>query len=49
MKIVRAIQDGDEIAAAQYMLLHVPVGSTGFSEFLATVPMSFFEQDSPHP
>lgn len=49
LKIARAIQDGDEIAAAQYMLLHVPVGSTGFSEFLATVPMSFFEQDSPHP
>jgi DNA-binding GntR family transcriptional regulator len=48
LKIVRAIQDGDEMAASQAMLLHVPVGSTGFSEFLATVPMSFFELDEPN-
>ena len=48
LKIARAIQDGDELAASQFMLLHVPVGSTGFSEFLATVPMNFFEQDPPH-
>lgn len=46
LKIARAIQEGDEVAAAHHMLLHVPVGSTGFSEFLATVPMNFFEQDS---
>jgi hypothetical protein len=26
------------------MLVHVPAGSTGFSEFLATVPQSFFDQ-----
>ena len=38
-KIARAIQDGDEAAAAHAMLLHVPSGSTGFSEFLARVPM----------
>ena len=45
LKIARAIQAGDEVAAMQAMLLHVPAGSTGFSEFLATVPQSFFEQD----
>ncbi len=41
--IARAIQSGDEARAAHTMLAHVPAGSTGFSEFLATVPMSFFE------
>lgn len=46
LKIARAIQAGDEAQAAQAMLLHVPAGSTGFSEFLATVPMSFFEADA---
>lgn len=46
LKIARAIQAGDEAAAAQAMQLHVPVGSTGFSEFLATVPMHFFEADA---
>lgn len=46
LKIARAIQSGDEAAAAQAMQLHVPVGSTGFSEFLATVPMNFFEADA---
>jgi len=45
LRIARAIQAGDEAAAAQTMLLHVPVGSTGFSEFLAMVPTSFFEAD----
>jgi len=43
--IARAIQAGDEAAAAQAMMRHVPAGSTGFSEFLATVPMSFFESE----
>ena len=46
LKIARAIQEGDEAAAAQAMLLHVPTGSTGFSEFLARMPMSFFEAES---
>lgn len=46
LKIARAIQAGDEAGAAQAMQLHVPVGSTGFSEFLATVPMHFFEADT---
>jgi DNA-binding GntR family transcriptional regulator len=45
-KIARAIQAGDEALAAETMLLHVPAGTTGFSEFLAKVPMSFFETDS---
>lgn len=45
-KIARAISDGDENAAAQLMLLHVPSGTTGFSEFLARMPMSLFDPDS---
>jgi DNA-binding GntR family transcriptional regulator len=45
LKIARAIQEGDEALASQYMLLHVPTGSTGFSEFLARMPMSFFETE----
>ncbi|CAN5359197.1 GntR family transcriptional regulator [soil metagenome] len=47
LKVARAIQDGDEVLAAQAMLLHVPAGSTGFSEFLARMPMSFFETENP--
>jgi DNA-binding FadR family transcriptional regulator len=46
LQIARAIQEGDETLAAQAMLLHVPSGSTGFSEFLARMPMSFFETDN---
>lgn len=46
LKIARAIQAGDEALAAQIMQQHVPVGSSGFSEFLATVPMSFFEAEN---
>jgi len=45
-KIARAISDGDENAAGQLMLLHVPSGTTGFSEFLARMPMSLFDPDS---
>lgn len=45
LKIARAIQSGDEAAAALAMQLHVPAGSSGFSEFLAMVPMAFFEAD----
>jgi DNA-binding GntR family transcriptional regulator len=44
-KIARAIEDGDEAAASQLMLLHVPSGSTGFSEFLARIPMHLFEAE----
>lgn len=44
-KIARAIQEGDEAAAGQLMLLHVPSGSTGFSEFLARIPMHLFENE----
>lgn len=46
LKVTRAIQNGDEMAAAQAMLQHVPVGGSGFSEFLATVPMHFFESEA---
>ena len=46
LQVARAIQDGDEPLAAQAMLLHVPSGSSGFSEFLARMPMSFFESDA---
>jgi DNA-binding GntR family transcriptional regulator len=45
-KIAAAIQAGDEALAAETMLLHVPAGTTGFSEFLAKVPMSFFDTES---
>ncbi|ATE61182.1 GntR family transcriptional regulator [Thauera sinica] len=46
LKVARAIQEGDEAQAAQSMAQHVPSGSTGFSEFLARLPESFFESDS---
>ena len=46
LQVARAIQAGDEDGAAKAMLLHVPAGTTGFSEFLATVPMNFFEADN---
>jgi len=46
LRIARAIQQGDEAAASAAMLLHVPAGSTGFSEFLATVPPGFFGPDA---
>jgi DNA-binding GntR family transcriptional regulator len=44
-KVARAIEAGDEAAAAEQMLLHVPSGSTGFSEFLARIPMHLFEAE----
>jgi DNA-binding GntR family transcriptional regulator len=44
-RIARAIEAGDEAAAAQLTLLHVPSGSTGFSEFLARIPMQLFEAE----
>lgn len=46
LKIARAIQEGDEAAAGQAMLLHVPAGSSGFSEFLATIPKGFLEPET---
>lgn len=46
LQIARAIQAGDEVAAAEAMLSHVPVGTSGFSEFLAMVPLHFFEADA---
>jgi DNA-binding GntR family transcriptional regulator len=49
LKVARAIQEGDEDTSALAMLLHVPTGSTGFSEFLARMPMSFFEAENGSP
>jgi len=46
LKVARAIQEGDELAATQQMMLHVPSGSTGFSEFLARMPMSLFDTEA---
>jgi DNA-binding GntR family transcriptional regulator len=46
LKVARAIQEGDEALAAQCMAVHVPSGSSGFSEFLARLPASFFESDA---
>jgi DNA-binding GntR family transcriptional regulator len=45
-RIAQAIMAGDETAATEAMHHHVPAGTTGFSEFLARVPMSFFESES---
>jgi DNA-binding GntR family transcriptional regulator len=46
LSVARAIQQGDESVAARAMLLHVPSGSTGFSEFLARMPANLFEAES---
>jgi DNA-binding FadR family transcriptional regulator len=46
LRIVRAIQEGDEGQAAYHMMQHVPAGASGFSEFLARMPMSFFESET---
>lgn len=42
-RIAAAILAGDEPGAAQAMLSHLPSGTSGFSEFLAKVPMHFFD------
>lgn len=49
LKIARAIQNGDEAGAWQAMSLHVPAGTTGFSEFLAKMPSSIFDAESEAP
>lgn len=41
--IAAAIAAGDETAASQAMLAHLPSGTSGFSEFLAKVPTHFFD------
>ena len=46
LRNTRAIQEGDEQLAAEAMLAHVPAGSSGFSEFLATMPRGFLDADS---
>jgi len=43
--VVEAILKGDEAEAYHAMLRHVPAGTTEFSEFLATVPLEFFEAE----
>lgn len=40
-QIEKAIQAGDEMAAAQASKRHVPYGNSGFSEFLALVPTEY--------
>ncbi len=45
-EIAQALHAGDEAAAGEAMLRHVPAGTTDFSEFLATVPLEFFDLDS---
>ena len=42
-KIAAAILTGDEQGASHAMLSHLPTGTSGFSEFLAKVPMHFFD------
>lgn len=48
-KIARAIQEGNETAAQSQMLLHVPSGSTGFSEFIARMPSNLFDTETNEP
>jgi len=45
-RIAQAIESGDEKHAAEAMTLHVPAGTTGFAEFLATIPPHFFEAEA---
>ncbi|MGY2491726.1 GntR family transcriptional regulator [Cupriavidus sp. CP313] len=45
-RLADAILSGDEAAAHEAMLQHAPVGTTGFSEFLSTLPMSYLESES---
>jgi len=42
-RIAEAVLRSDEVGAAQAMLDHLPNGTSGFSEFLAKLPMHFFE------
>ncbi len=44
--IAAAIQAGDEAAAGAAMHAHLPVGSSGFSEFLAMVPADLLEPEA---
>lgn len=46
-RLVDALLRGDEEAAHAAMLGHAPVGTTGFSEFLATIPPHYLENESP--
>jgi DNA-binding GntR family transcriptional regulator len=41
--IAKGISNGDEIAAADAMRRHLPIGSSGFSEFIANIPSAYFD------
>jgi DNA-binding GntR family transcriptional regulator len=41
--IAKCISNGDENAAADAMRRHLPIGSSGFSEFIANIPPSYFD------
>ncbi len=41
--IAKGIAAGDELAAAQAMRHHLPIGSSGFSEFIANIPPAYFD------
>jgi hypothetical protein len=45
-RLAEAILSGDEAAAHAAMLEHAPVGTTGFSEFLSTLPASYLDRSS---
>ncbi|WP_018989609.1 GntR family transcriptional regulator [Aromatoleum toluclasticum] len=42
-RIADAILAGDAVQAHKAMLLHTPAGTTGFSEFLSTLPAEFLD------
>jgi DNA-binding GntR family transcriptional regulator len=41
--IATSISNGDENAASDAMRKHLPIGSSGFSEFIANIPPSYFD------
>ncbi len=45
-QITAAIMAGDEALAYRLMFEHVPVGGNGFSEFLSSLPPSFYEDST---
>lgn len=48
-RIADAVLAGDEDEAYGAMLLHTPAGTTGFSEFLSTLPAEFFDDGAGGP
>jgi DNA-binding GntR family transcriptional regulator len=41
--IAKGISNGDESAAADAMRQHLPIGTSGFSEFIANIPPVYFD------